>query len=198
MRILYFFFILLFFTSCGTDQSDKSNPSKSEEKGPEIPMPFYSGDVVFADEFITVKKFSNGDDILHAQSKALWIKAATEGLPAWCYADSIKKQSVLYNGFCFSDERKLAAEIQFMNEIDASLFGSVFDAPEVSEVPVYLTERNYQGNFYNLGFHNIWIKGKTEGTGMKYVLSYHPSRAFVQLRRVHPGNGYFIRTLKPN
>ena len=183
-------------TSCGEEATSETKNDKRGQERVEIPMPLYSGEMVFADEFVTSKKFSNGDAILHAQSKSAWATASQNGIPAWCYADSIKKQGVLYNGYCISDERELAADIQYMNEIDAALFGSVFDAPEVSEVPVYLTERNYQGNFYNLGFQNIWIKGKQEDLGMKYVLSYHPSRALVQLRKAHPGNGYFIRTLK--
>ena len=53
-------------------------------------------------------------------------------------------------------------------------------------------------NVNNLGFENIWVKSNEVKTGMDYVLSYHPERALVQLRRAHPGNGYLIRTLKTN
>ena len=83
----------------------------------------------------------------------------------------------------------------YLNEVDAAVFCSVFDAPEVDEVDLYMTERNYQGNLHNLGFQNIWIKDSNKDSGMKYVLVI-TSRAQVQLRRAHPGNGYFIRTLK--
>ena len=196
MRLLYFLLCIVFVSSCGGDSNNESKNIKKGQDRVEIPMPLYSGEMVFADEFVTSKKFSNGDEIRHAQSKSEWVEAAKNGIPAWCYVDSINKQGILYNGYCISDDREIGTDIRYLNEIDAALFGSVFDAPEVNEVAVYLTERNYQGNFYNLGFQNIWIKGRNEDSGMKYVLSYHPSRAEVQLRKAHPGSGYFIRTLK--
>ena len=196
MRFLYFLFFIVFVTSCGEESTNDSKKDKKGQKREEVPMPLYSGEMVFSDEFVTSKKFSNGDVIRHAQSKLDWADAAKNGVPAWCYADSIYKQGVLYNGYCISDEREISKDVRYLNEIDAALFGSVFDAPEVTEVPIYLIERNYQGNFYNLGFQNIWVKGSKERSGMMYVLSYHPSRAEVQLRKAHPGSGYFIRTLK--
>ena len=196
MRILYFSLILSFFCSCGEDSSAESKNKKSAEFKAEIPMPLYSDQMVFEDEFLITQKFSNGDAIRHAQSKADWAEAAKNGIPAWCYIDSTNKQGVLYNGYCITDERNISSDVIYLNEIDAALFCSVFDAPEVEEVPIYTTERNYQGNFYMLGFQNIWVEGTNKDSGMKYVLSYHPSRAQVQLRKAHPGNGYFIRSLK--
>lgn len=196
MRLLYFGLIVLFVSSCGADVVEEPKNKKTIEVKAEIPMPLFSDDMVFADEFVIAKKFSNGDNILHAQSKADWADAAENGIPAWCYIDSINKQGVLYNGYCITDERDISTDVIYLNEVDAAVFCSVFDAPEVDEVDLYMTERNYQGNFYNLGFQNIWIKDTNKDSGMKYVLSYHPSRAQVQLRRAHPGNGYFIRTLK--
>ena len=196
MRLLYFGLILLLIHSCGGDDVKEAKNKKNVEIKAEIPMPLYSDDMVFADEFVIAKKFSNGDAILHAQSKADWADAAKNGIPAWCYVDSINMQGVLYNGFCLSNSRTLFEDENYLNEIDAAVFCSVFDAPEVDEVDLYMTERNYQGNFYNLGFQNIWIKDTNKDSGMKYALSYHPSRAQVQLRKAHPGNGYFIRKLK--
>lgn len=196
MRLLYFGLIALFVFSCGADVANESKNKKITEVNAEIPMPLYSDNMVFADEFIIAKNFSNGDAILHAQSKADWTDAAENGIPAWCYIDTVHKQGVLYNGYCVTDGRELSEDLNYLNEVDAAVFCSVFDAPEVEEVPIYTTERNYQGNFYILGFQNIWVKGNNKDSGMKYVLSYHPSRAQVQLRKAHPGNGYFIRTLK--
>ena len=164
----------------------------------DIPMALFSGEMSFNDEFVTVKTFSNGDPILHAQSKSRWAEAAENGTPAWCYIDSINKHGVLYNGYCITDGRQLLDGLRFMNEIDASIFISDFDAPKVKESSIYLMERSYMGNFNTLGFENIWIKGSEVKAGMNYVLSYSPSRALVQLRKAHLGNGYFIRTLKTN
>ena len=196
MRVSFIFLSLFIFLSCGDgDQSTSKNP-KSDLSSVEVPMPLFSEEVVFNDAFITEKSFSNGDPILQAQSKVSWVKAAREEKPAWCYADSIKKQGVLYNGYCLQDERKLISNDRFMNEIEGALFSSGFDASSVVESDLYLTERNYLGGFYNLGFHNIWLEQSGTDLGKNYVLSYNPTRALVQLRKSHPGNGYYIRTLK--
>ena len=198
MRLFFFFSFLILFVSCGTEVTDKSIKNQSKPIVADIPMALFSGEMSFNDEFVTVKTFSNGDPILHAQSKSSWAKAAENGTPAWCYVDSVNKQGFLYNGFCISDEREVIKGITYMKEIEVSMFISDFDAPEVKESDLYLVERSYMGNFNNLGFENIWVKSNEVKTGMDYVLSYHPERALVQLRRAHPGNGYLIRTLKTN
>jgi hypothetical protein len=198
MRLFFFFSFLILFVSCGTEVTDKSIKNQSKPLVADIPMALFSGEMSFNDEFVTVKTFSNGDPILHAQSKSRWAEAAENGTPAWCYIDSINKHGVLYNGYCITDGRQLLDGLRFMNEIDASIFISDFDAPKVTESSIYLMERSYMGNFNTLGFENIWIKGSEVKAGMNYVLSYSPSRALVQLRKAHLGNGYFIRTLKTN
>jgi hypothetical protein len=198
MRLFFFFSFLILFVSCGTEVTDKSIKNQSKPMVADIPMALFSGEMSFNDEFVTVKTFSNGDSILHAQSKSRWAEAAENGTPAWCYIDSINKHGVLYNGYCITDGRQLLDGLRFMNEIDASIFISDFDAPKVTESSIYLMERSYMGNFNTLGFENIWIKGSEVKAGMNYVLSYSPSRALVQLRKAHLGNGYFIRTLKTN
>ena len=198
MRLFFFFSFLILFVSCGTEVTDKSIKNQSKPIVADIPMALFSGEMSFNDEFVTVKTFSNGDPILHAQSKSRWAEAAENGTPAWCYIDSINKHGVLYNGYCITYGRQLLDGLRFMNEIDASIFISDFDAPKVTESSIYLMERSYMGNFNTLGFENIWIKGSEVKAGMNYVLSYSPSRAFVQLRKAHLGNGYFIRTLKTN
>jgi hypothetical protein len=198
MRLFFFFSFLILFVSCGTEVTDKSIKNQSKPMVADIPMALFSGEMSFNDEFVTVKTFSNGDPILHAQSKSRWAEAAENGTPAWCYIDSINKHGVLYNGYCITDGRQLLDGLRFMNEIDASIFISDFDAPKVTESIIYLMERSYMGNFNTLGFENIWIKGSEVKAGMNYVLSYSPSRALVQLRKAHLGNGYFIRTLKTN
>lgn len=196
MRILFFFFISFFIASCGTEATQNASSRKPVIVQAEIPMPLYSGEVSFNDYFETRKTFLNGEPIPHAQSKKQWSRAAEEGTSAWCYVDSVKKQGVLYNAFCLRDERGLLKADSLINEIDAAIFVSMFDAPEVQELDLHLTERNYLGNFYQLGFHNIWVHQNGTDLGMNYILSYQPDRAQVQLRKSHPGSGYFIRTLK--
>lgn len=198
MKLLFCLSLVLLFVSCGTESSDKPKLNQNKAFVADIPMAFFSGEMSFNDEFLTVTKFTNGDPILHAQSKSSWAEAAENGTPAWCYIDSVNKHGVLYNGYCITDGRKLLEGLRFLNEIDASIFISDFDAPKVKESDIYLMERTYMGNFNTLGFENIWIKGSELKSGMNYVLSYSPARALVQLRKAHPGNGYFIRTLKTN
>ena len=94
MRLLYFGLIVL-FSSCESEVAKKPKNKKTTEVKAEIPMPLFSDDMVFADEFVIAKKFSNGDNILRAQSKADWAHAAENGIPAWCYIDSINKQGIL-------------------------------------------------------------------------------------------------------
>ena len=196
MRILFFFFISFIIASCGAEETQNASSTKPVIEQDEIPMPFYSGGVSFNDYFETRKTFLNGEPIPHAQSKSQWASAAEESTPAWCYVDSVKKQGVLYNAFCLRDERGLLTEGSLIDEIDAAIFVSMFDAPEVKELDLHLVERNYLGNFYQLGFHNIWVHHNGTDLGMNYILSYQPDRAQVQLRKSHPGSGYFIRTLK--
>ncbi|MGB1246917.1 MAG: hypothetical protein ACPG39_04915, partial [Flavobacteriaceae bacterium] len=76
MRLLYFGLIVSFVFSCGADVAKEPKNKKTAEVKVEIPMPLFSDDMVFADEFVIAKKFSNGDNILHAQSKADWAHAA--------------------------------------------------------------------------------------------------------------------------
>ncbi len=198
MRLLFCLSIVILFASCGTESIDRSKINQNKAFVADIPMALFSGEMSFNDEFVTVTKFSNGDPILHAQSKSRWAEAAENGTPAWCYVDSVNKRGFLYNGFCISDDREVIKDIRYMNEIDASIFISDFDAPKVKESDIYLMERTYMGNFNTLGFENIWIKGSEVKAGMNYVLSYSPERAMVQLRKAHLGSGYFIRTLKTN
>ena len=70
----YFGFFVLLVSSCGPAVVEEPKNKTTEVKA-EIPMPLFSDDMVFADEFVIAKKFFNGDNILHAQSKADWAEA---------------------------------------------------------------------------------------------------------------------------
>ncbi len=67
---------------------------------------------VWTEKNISIKSFSNGDQILQAQSNAEWRDALSEKTPAWCYInndpDSAKNFGILYNGYCVADERNIA------------------------------------------------------------------------------------------
>jgi len=198
MRMTFLLISVVLFVSCGTEKMEQTKEVPKSMKDVEKPVPISSEKITFADEVIALKKFSNGDGILHAQSKEEWVKAIKEKIPAWCYVDTVQKLGVLYNGYCLSDKRGLGKELNLMNEVQGALFSQekLIGSSSIPEAQIYTTERNYLGNFYNLGFHNIWLKQTGIDVGKGYVLSCNYKEGTAKLRRAHPGNGYYIRTLK--
>lgn len=63
---------------------------------------------------LNVSHFLNGDAIPEAKTNEEWIKAGTEGKPAWCYfnndPENGKKFGKLYNWYAINDSRGLAPE----------------------------------------------------------------------------------------
>ena len=63
---------------------------------------------------LDVAFFRNGDSIPEAESSEEWVKAASEGKPAWCYYKNDKSNGArngkLYNWFAVNDPRGLAPE----------------------------------------------------------------------------------------
>lgn len=198
MRVTLLLISIVLFVSCGTEKTEKTKEVPKSMKSVEKPVPISSEKTAFDDEVITIQKFSNGDVILHAQSKEEWVKAIKEKIPAWCYVDTVQKLGVLYNGYCLSDKRGLGKKLNLMDEVQGALFSQekLVHPSSIPEAQIYTTERNYLGNFYNLGFHNIWLKQTGIDVGKAYVLSFKHKDGSIKLRRVHPGNGYYIRTLK--
>lgn len=69
------------------------------------------GNQTWMKENLSVLKFRNGDFIPHAKTAEQWIKAESDGTPAYCYFDNgSDKQTVLYNFYAVTDERMLAPE----------------------------------------------------------------------------------------
>jgi len=198
MRVTLLLISIALFVSCGSEKSEQPKEVPKSVKDVEKPVPISTEKTAFDDEVITLKKFSNGDVILYAQSKEEWVKAIKEKLPAWCYVDTEQKLGVLYNGFCLTDQRSLGNKLNLMDEIQGALFSQdkLIHSSAIPEAQIYTTERNYLGNFYNLGFHNIWLKQTGIDVGKGYVLSCNYKEGTARLRRAHPGNGYYIRTLK--
>lgn len=65
-------------------------------------------------ENLDVSHFRNGDVIPEAESTEDWIKAGSEGKPAWCYyqrdSNSVTIYNKLYNWYAVNDSRGLAPE----------------------------------------------------------------------------------------
>jgi len=63
---------------------------------------------------LKVSHFRNGDPIMHAETIEEWLKAAQQGIPAWCYPGNDKrndfKHGKLYNWYAVNDPRGLSPE----------------------------------------------------------------------------------------
>jgi uncharacterized protein (TIGR02145 family) len=70
------------------------------------------GNQIWAENNLNTVVFHNGDSIFQARSNQEWIDAASQGIPAWCYANDINfaNQEKLYNIYAIRDDRELAPE----------------------------------------------------------------------------------------
>ena len=140
-------------------------------------------------------QIKGSNSILQAQSKSEWISAAENKIGAWCYVDSVNKIGVLFNGYCLKNSA-------FKNEFLTDSLCKYFEK-NMRVNPTFLAdydsllmiERNANGNFYNLGYHSLWLVSETN-SGVYHSMSVDQSNGDVYLKHVNPGNGYFIRLLK--
>jgi hypothetical protein len=58
---------------------------------------------------LDVKRFINGDKILHAQTTEEWQNANEQKIPAWCYYNNNPNLGVLYNIYAVNDLRGLVS-----------------------------------------------------------------------------------------
>ncbi len=60
---------------------------------------------------LSVKRFKNGEKIMHAQTEQEWFYASKNKLPAWCYYEDengVDTKTILYNWYAVVDPRGLA------------------------------------------------------------------------------------------
>lgn len=71
---------------------------------------------------LSVALFRNGDTIPEAKNNEEWVKAASEGKPAWCYYKNDQTNNArygkIYNWFAVNDPRGLAPEGWHVASID--------------------------------------------------------------------------------
>lgn len=147
------------------------------------------------DKFYQTNKLYGARSISQAQSKVAWSKASKNKSAAWCYADSIGKKGVLYNGYAL-------AAIEYQNNflLPDSIYQELFEKQAQTAIfesydSLFLVERNANGNFYSLGYHSFWVRPESDSGGFN-IISVNQSNANALLSPVNPGNGYFIRLLK--
>jgi len=72
------------------------------------------GSQIWMVDNLNIDRFRNGDPIPEAQSESLWLRAAENKTPAWCYFDNnlenIKNYGKLYNWYAIIDYRGFAPE----------------------------------------------------------------------------------------
>jgi uncharacterized protein (TIGR02145 family) len=102
-----------FFVTVFIGFSQKSTPIVDKRKKENITYQTVKiGKKEWMSENLRTSRFLNGDLILEAKSDEEWLKAATDGTPAWCYYNNDPKlgetYGKLYNWFAISDPRGLA------------------------------------------------------------------------------------------
>jgi uncharacterized protein (TIGR02145 family) len=116
MKLVTFFaiFCMFFISSCSDDSpcscpnSDSPNDTIEKDNFEVVKI----GSQVWMSKNLEVTTFRNGDSIFHAQSKADWLYASENNIPAWCYYAFEKNNGEtygkLYNWHAVSNSRGLA------------------------------------------------------------------------------------------
>ena len=192
MRVIFilFSFIIFTFISCIQKSSGKvelvSKPKLTVEKKTAVQLKF--GTIYVTDTFFSATCFLNGDSIQYAGNKEQWVAASIHKQPAWCFADSILKEGVLYNYFSITD----ALEIQNAIKETEIKLDSIYHKSD-------FLERSYKGNFYNLNYVTLWIEdtlSSSDTEGQVLILDVYKNRAFIE--KANSGNGFRLITLSKN
>ena len=104
--LLFVFFAKSIFAQKSTPITDKRKKEKITYQTVKI------GNKVWMAENLSASRFLNGEIIQEAKTDDEWIKAASNGTPAWCYYNNDPKlgeeYGKLYNWYAISDPRGLA------------------------------------------------------------------------------------------
>ena len=188
-------FFIFIFTSCNNNKSIENEVFINQKERASLEVSALDvGRVSFA-RLYDENQIKGSNSITQAQSKSEWISAAENKIGAWCYVDSVNKIGVLFNGYCLKNSA-------FKNEFSAdSLFKYFEKNMRVNPTlladydSLLMIERNANGNFYNLGYHSLWLVSEIN-TGVYHSMSVDQSNGDIYFKHVNPGNGYFIRLLK--
>lgn len=104
-----FQFLIFLLFALNTTFSQTNNSASKTIKSIRV------GNQLWMTENLNVSKFSNGQNIIQAQSDEEWEQAGFKGMPAWCYqmmdtVNSLQMKPKLYNRFVVMDMRNVCPD----------------------------------------------------------------------------------------
>lgn len=134
---------------------------------------------------LSVKRFKNGEKIMHAQTEQEWLYASKNKLPAWCYYEDengVDTKTILYNWYAVVDPRGLApmgSHIPTVSEWDDfinTLGGENVTPRKIMAKTGWETNQNFEehpanvfnakpvgSRYANLSPTTHWYDGKSKG-----------------------------------
>jgi len=189
--------ILLLF-SCQNNEKGKANKVE-EPTDKNLQTDFESAK--FDTEFCEITTFLNGDSILHAQSAKEWKEACKGKTAAWCYADPIKKEGILYNYYVLQDKRGIVPDLKKITRDQADKLKKEL-VQRKKEWTIAFSEngyvqRSFTGQNYNLKFVQFWIFDDADvENNQANIMVWDLKLKTFDIEKVSINNGYRIWLLK--
>ena len=189
--------ILLLF-SCQNNEKGKANKVE-EPTDKNLQTDFESAK--FDTEFCEITTFLNGDSILHAQSAKEWKEACKGKTAAWCYADPIKKEGILYNYYVLQDKRGIVPVSKKITRDQADKLKKEL-VQRKKEWTIAFSEngyvqRSFTGQNYNLKFVQFWIFDDADvENNQANIMVWDLKLKTFDIEKVSINNGYRIWLLK--
>lgn len=189
--------ILLLF-SCQNNEKGKANKVE-EPTDKNLQTDFESAK--FDTEFCEITTFLNGDSILHAQSAKEWKEASKGKTAAWCYADPIKKEGILYNYYVLQDKRGIVPDSKKITRDQADKLKKEL-VQRKKEWTIAFSEngyvqRSFTGQNYNLKFVQFWIFDDSDvENNQANIMVWDLKLKTFDIEKVSINNGYRIWLLK--
>ena len=189
--------ILLLF-SCQNNEKGKANKVE-EPTDKNLQTDFESAN--FDTEFCEITTFLNGDSILHAQSAKEWKEACKGKTAAWCYADPIKKEGILYNYYVLQDKRGIVPVSKKITRDQADKLKKEL-VQRKKEWTIAFSEngyvqRSFTGQNYNLKFVQFWIFDDADvENNQANIMVWDLKLKTFDIEKVSINNGYRIWLLK--
>ena len=184
--------------SCQNNEKGKANKVE-EPTDKNLQTDFESAK--FDTEFCEITTFLNGDSILHAQSAKEWKEACKGKTAAWCYADPIKKEGILYNYYVLQDKRGIVPDLKKITRDQADKLKKEL-VQRKKDWTIAFSEngyvhRSFTGQNYNLKFVQFWIFDDADvENNQANIMVWDLKLKTFDIEKVSINNGYRIWLLK--